>query len=282
MREPGTFERLLLATEHGEFDVGSEALALELARRGPRQLAVVIPIVSNPEFDALAPELAAEADNAAAAKVSAIEAAARAAGVQLQMLTRHNLYRADAVIGAAEETEAELIVIRRRGKRALLTKLLVGEMVHHVLSGAPCSVLVVPRAAVLWTRGVLVGVDPVTPSTDLIEQAAGLARASELPLHVVTVLRHDEPQARAAAQALVTGLAERARSRAVRASAEVRIGSAHEELVAAAAARGADLLVVTRHGSAHRFKLGNTVHKLIGLATVPVFVHHAAASGVPS
>ena len=47
---PAPFARLLLATEHTEFDRGSETLALALARQAGLPLAVVLPVLSNPEF----------------------------------------------------------------------------------------------------------------------------------------------------------------------------------------------------------------------------------------
>ncbi len=53
------FQRLLLATEHTAFDVGAESLALAMAQRCQVPLDCVFPLVSNPEFEVLAPQLAA-------------------------------------------------------------------------------------------------------------------------------------------------------------------------------------------------------------------------------
>ncbi|MDE1949578.1 MAG: hypothetical protein KGI35_13255, partial [Burkholderiales bacterium] len=57
-----TFERILLASEHGEQDSGAEALAFALSQRCGLPLRLVLPIASNPEFEALAPALAARAE----------------------------------------------------------------------------------------------------------------------------------------------------------------------------------------------------------------------------
>ena len=62
----GTFSRLLLATEHSEFDAGAEALAFAMARRCGLPLAAVLPVSSNPEFEVVAPELAARGRRAGA------------------------------------------------------------------------------------------------------------------------------------------------------------------------------------------------------------------------
>ena len=53
------FRRILLATEHTEFDVGAERLAFELAKDGGTPLLGVLPLVSNDEYEALAPSLVA-------------------------------------------------------------------------------------------------------------------------------------------------------------------------------------------------------------------------------
>jgi len=52
---PPPFSRLLLATEHTDFDRGAEAIAFALAARCQLALAGVMPLVSNAEFEAAAP-----------------------------------------------------------------------------------------------------------------------------------------------------------------------------------------------------------------------------------
>ena len=60
------FARLLLATEHTEFDSGAETVALAMAQRCKLPLDTVFPLVSNPEYEALAPQIAARAERDAA------------------------------------------------------------------------------------------------------------------------------------------------------------------------------------------------------------------------
>ena len=60
------FTRLLLATEGTEFDVGAEKMAFSLAQRCELPLTTVLPLVSNPEYEALAPQSAARAEQEAA------------------------------------------------------------------------------------------------------------------------------------------------------------------------------------------------------------------------
>lgn len=267
------FERLLLATEHSEYDGGAESLALALARHCGLPLAGVLPVVSNPEFEAVAPQLAAKADAEAAARCRSLEAAAQAQGVRLDLQVRHGPEPFAEIVAEAQERGADLIVIRRRGRRGLLANLLVGEMVSKVVAHAPCSVLIAPRGAQMWRRRVMVGVDPESPDAACLARAAALAGACGLPLHLVCVA--EGAGARTAAEQVLVAARLQARALHADVDGELRSGRAHQALIDAARERGADLLVVARHGGSPlaRAWIGGTAQKVIGLAECPVLVH---------
>jgi nucleotide-binding universal stress UspA family protein len=267
------FTRPLLATEHGEFDTGAETLAFALAQHCRLPLAGVLPVVSNPEFEMVAPQLAQKADAEAASKRQHLTALAQAQGVTLELQVRHGPEAWQEIVDEARARGADLIVIRRRGRRGLLANLLVGEMVSKVVAHAPCSLLVAARDARMWTRGVLVGVDPLAPDAGTLSRAALLARDCSLPLHLVCVTAGDAGRD-AAVKALAAGIAM-ARTLHERVDGEILSGRPHQVLIDAAQARGADLLVVGRHGGAPlaRAWIGGTAQKVIGLATCPVLVH---------
>lgn len=277
-----TFSRLLLATEHGEFDAGAEALALALARHCGLPLAAVLPVVSNPEFEAVAPQLAAKADAEAATRRQALQALALAAGVPLQVQVRRGAEPYAEIVDEARHRGADLLIIRRRGKRGLLANLLVGEMVSKVLAHAPCSVLVALRGSSLWSRGVLVGIDPQAPDATLLDEATAVAAEFALPLHIVCVATGRDTDS-VAQQALDAALAH-ARQRCPAAQGEVRAGRAHEQLLAATQAHGADLVVLGRHGgsSLGRAWIGGVAQKVIGLAECPVLVHSKPQQADPT
>lgn len=167
--------RLLLATEHSEFDAGAEAVAFALAARAGGQLHAVLPLVSNAEFEASAPALAARADDEVAARREHLVATAAAAGVTLEVNVRRGAEAHAQILAQAREDAADLLVIRRRGKRGLLARLLVGEMVGKVLAQAPCNVLVAPRSAGPWQRGVVVAVGDAQARGPLLDAARELA-----------------------------------------------------------------------------------------------------------
>lgn len=267
------FTRPLLATEHGEFDAGAEALAFAIARHCRLPLAGVLPVVSNPEFETVAPQLAAKADAEAALKRQHLATLAQAQGVTLDLEVRRGPEAYLEIVDEARQRGADLIVIRRRGQRGLLANLLVGEMVSKVVAHAPCSLLIAPRDARMWTKEVLVGVDPQAPDAATLAQAALLARGCGLPLRVLCVAT-GEAGREAAAQALAAALAQ-ARALHDRVDGEVQTGRPHQALIDTAQARGADLLVIGRHGGTPlaRAWIGGTAQKVIGLARCPVLVH---------
>jgi nucleotide-binding universal stress UspA family protein len=266
------FSRLLLATEHTEHDRGAEALAFALARRCAVPLAGVMPIVSNAEFEMVAPQIAANDDTAAATKRQALEDSARAQGIAFTMHLRHGPEPYAEIVAEARERTADLIVIRPRGRRGLLANLLVGEMVHKVVAHAPCSMLIVPPGASMWSRRVLAGVDPTTPDATSLQHACAIAAECALTLHLVCVAAADS--GRPAAEQGLAGALAQARMLHGIVDGSVRVGRAHHELIAAARQHGADLLVVGRHGgdSLSHAWIGGTAQKVIGLAECPVLV----------
>jgi nucleotide-binding universal stress UspA family protein len=270
------FGRLLLATEHTEFDVGAEALAIALARHCGLPLAAVLPVVSNAEFEAVAPQLALRADTEASQHGQALEALARAREVPLDVVVRRGPDPAVEIVEEARRREADLIVIRRRGKRGFLARLLVGEMVGKVVAQAPCSVLVAPRQAQMWTRRVMVALDPQAPNHATLALAAGIAVECGQPLRVVCVA--SDAAAAERAGRVLAALQHKASAICPAVDGEVRIGSAGSELMRAAKACQADLLVIARQRGdrAQRAGIGGTAHEVIGGADCPVLVDAGA------
>lgn len=264
------FERLLLATEHSEHDAGSDRLAMAMASRCGLPLAVVLPMVSNPEYEVVAPQLAQRAEALAATRLAGLVQLAQAQGVALEPEVRRGESLFAEIVDEARRLHSDLIVIRRRGKPGLLANLLVGEMVSQVLAHAPCGVLVTPRTAQMWQRHVLVALDPSAPDTAALQQGAAVAAECGLPLTLVMVAEGAAPHA---ARALDQALAE-LRVVLPTASAQLLHGKPHAEIVAAAQRLGADLIVVGRRGEGGfaRAWIGGAAQKVIGLATCPVLV----------
>lgn len=269
------FQHLLLATEHTEFDAGAEQLAMALARRCELPLSGVLPLVSNPEYEALAPELAARADLQAAARIAELHETALDQGVHLDLQARRGPEPYREIVDEARTRGSDLLVIRRRGQRSFLANLLLGEMVSKVVAHAPCSVLIVPREARMWSRRVLVAAEPTAQGLRIAALAMAVAAECRLPLSVVSVCT-DAPAARAAAEDFVRGAVARARQAGLDATGAVLDGKPSASILQAAQDSGADLLVIGSRGDAHigRALIGGVAQKVIGLASQPVLIAH--------
>jgi len=268
------FTRMLLATECSEFDAGAENVALALAQRCQLPLAVVLPLVSNPEYEALAPQIAARAEQEAAAKLAKLHAQANTAQVTIDLRVRRGEEPYLEIIEEARATNCEMIIIRRRGKRGLLANLLVGEMVSKVVAHAPCHVLIVPPESSMWSRRVLVAVDSTEEGNQIGSVAMGVAAQCGLPLHVVSVVATEG--LRSQAQSAITRLVEQAQDSSVSAQGEVRIGKPFTEILAAREASESDLIVMGSRGDNRigRALVGGVAQKVMGLSEYPVLVLH--------
>ena len=270
-----SFARILLATEHSEFDVGAERLAFELAKEYATPLLGVLPLVSNVEYQTVAPELVAQAEEEAFAKLTQLRAAAKAAGIELDIRVRRGEEPAHEIIMEAQRCKADLVVARRRGKRGFFAKLLVGEMVSKVATHAPCSVLLVPRAGRLWSTRVVAGVDASPAAQRAVDTAANIAASADLPLLVTTVVVHNDATHLAAAEAALAGAVAVAQRVSAKVEGRVLQGRPEEGIAGLAAETGADLIVVGRTGESgqlRRLLLGGTAHRIIGRAPCPVLV----------
>ena len=262
------YGRILLATQHTEFDSGAERVAFDLALRWGAPLAAVEPLVTNAEYEAVAPELAERADDEAHSRVERLEADARAAGVPLDVAVRRDAEAWRAIVDEAAERRADLVVVRRRGRSGFLAKRLVGDMVGKVAMQAPCDVLMVPRAAKSWTRGVLAAVDDATTAPAVARVAARLAARDGLPLSIAGIVskagQDAAPWIDRAADA--AGVGSRRTSPA---------SGAPDAIGRLAVLAGADLIVIGRHGhpgTLERLMPGSAAEKVVGHAECAVLV----------
>lgn len=271
----GPFARILLATEHTDFDVGAERVAFAMARACGLRIAAVVPMVTNSELEATAPALVAQAEEAVHARLIALRAAAAGAGVDIEASVRRGDDPSHEIVDEAREVGADLVIARRRGKQSFLARMMVGEMVGTVATLAPCSVLLVPRACGLWSQRVLAGVDGSAGAARVAATAAAVATHYRIPLTVASAAAHDNASERAAADAAVAAAVALARREGADCEGRTLVGRPADAIVAAASESGADLIVVGRDGEPdHRVRrvLGGTAHRTVGLAACPVLV----------
>jgi nucleotide-binding universal stress UspA family protein len=240
------FNRLLLATEHTEFDVGAERLAFAMAKRCGLPLLVVVPMLDNPEYEAEMPELVLRDERAVANKIAALRKQAEAAGVQIDARVRRRSEIHTGIVAEANESQADLIIIRRRGKPSFLARMLVGEMVSKVIRDTSCSVLLVPRAAEFWNKRILAAVGDTPAAPSIAKTAGTIAGICKLPLTVLSVAADSDAESLSKTQSLNTLNVALASASSSQVSGEVRVGKLLEQTIAAVKESGADLVVIGR------------------------------------
>jgi nucleotide-binding universal stress UspA family protein len=272
------FTRLLLATEHTEFDAGAESLAMELAHRCKVPLAAVFPLASNSEFEAEAPEIALKEERAAAAKIAQIQAAGTQRGITLHLNVRRGEELFREIVDEAIAQKSELIVIRRRGKRGFLANMMVGEMVTKVVSHTPCHLLIVPRAATMWQRHMLVAIEPTPQGQAIACLALHLASECLIPVNVALLCPDTNPGE--GYPSLITELMSFAASKKVQLACELLRGESHSAIESAAKRCQADLIVLG-HQSESWFSMGfhgSLAQRVIGQTDCPVLIIKPLAS----
>jgi nucleotide-binding universal stress UspA family protein len=262
------YTRPLLATEHTDFDVGSERIALELAAAWRVPLAVVIPIVSNAEYEAVAPDIVSRAEAEILKGTIALRNGAAAARIGTMIQVRRGDERSQEILDEAHRLRSDLLIVRRRGKQGFLAQLLIGEMIGAVVRAAPCDVLMAPRAAQPWSRRVLAAVDGTSTAPLLARRAGRMAHAAALPLTIVTVATQSE---RVNAEAAVANAVEIARDEGARADGRVLAGPIGEAIVNLAAESSADLIVAGRSAPG-RLHFGTNAQRIVGLANCAVLI----------
>lgn len=267
------FERILLATEHTEFDVGAERLAFAMAKRCGVPLRAVLPVESNPEYVIHAPERLQREDQEAAAKADSLRAKAAEAGVEIEIKVRHGAESDREIVEEATSTNTDLIVIRRRGKPGFLSNKLVGDMVSRVIRDARCSVLTVPRNAEFWQRGILASVGDTPLAKEISQLSASIAHVCGLPLTIISIAENADALART--ETLNTGYVAAASALSDQVEGRVCEGAPAEQTINMANETAADLIVIGRQ----RYHLipfvrGNTsiMQKIIGAIEVPTLV----------
>lgn len=269
------FKHILLATEHTDFDIGAERLAFAMAQKCGTPLRVVIPVLSNAEFESQAPALAQQADEEIARKISNLQQQADAAGVVLDIHIRHGDQASDEIVAEAKLAQSDLIIIRRRGNPGFLANMLVGEIVSRVIRDAHCHVLMVPRAAIFWSQQILAAVGEDAAATHIANLAGAIAGQCGVPLTLASIAKDQAEQTRI--ERLNAEHVARAAIHSPHTRGQVLVGPPVEQTVALAQSIAADLLIIGRQRySVIPFMNGNhsIMQKIAGALIVPTLVVH--------
>ncbi|MBF0164189.1 MAG: universal stress protein [Magnetococcales bacterium] len=259
---------VLLATDGSEFSAGVESVGLELAQHSQSHLHLLRLLLAEPGTDA---SIVEEQD--ANLKLDQIANQCLASGIEHTRMIRPAEDPTTGILTAAQEIDAQLVIVGRRGRRGL-AKNNVGEATTKLLDKLECSILVVPRLFSFWSSGVLLVIDPDETAGDQAALVAiRLAHGANIPLTILLVVDEKDEACRDA-NLIVNRLVAMAQLHGVSAEGLVHGGDLDEVVLEVARQRSDDLIVCEPRDRSMFDRLFNIndLVKLIGKANCPVLV----------
>jgi len=271
----GRFDHILVATDGSEFCTAAVRVGARFAMRNKAELTAMSMVMIDLEAEGIATDLLQNAEIAARKALEGAQALVKAEGYDTRVELRQGINPSKEIVRLADDRHADLIIVGRRGRRGM-ERLMVGDATRKVIGYADCSVLVVPRAAEMWHRRILLATDGSSHSERAAEAAGQLAKMFALPLSVISVLRPSFDEARRVeAEMEVDRVREVAANEGIEVDSTILGGTdPAATILNYAQQRGADLVVMGSHGRTGlgRLLLGSVAEQVIGKASCPVLL----------
>jgi nucleotide-binding universal stress UspA family protein len=287
-------EKLMLCTDGSRFSEGAVREAIKLAKNCSSGLSVMSVIETNPEFETIAPQVVEKAEKSAREQLDSVRSQAKREGVDCDIIIRQGEDSYEYIIDEAAKRKITMIIMGRRGRTGL-KRLMMGSVTARVIGHAKCNVLVVPSAAQVNFKTILLATDGSRYSEAAASEAIGIARRNGSTLIVLSVVPSEsmspmdivhsqmhreliqEAELREA-EKNVAAVLEAARKESVSVSGLVLGGKPAETIVQTVAKNNADIIVLGSHGATgiERFLMGSVTERVIVLSSCAVLVVKAA------
>lgn len=267
-------KRMLVASDGSPFGAGAIRVGIAMAKQAGAELNAMTMVLTNPEYEAMAPELVQKAENEAVQHLEEIAATAAAEGVSCQPVLCHGSNPVEEIVNNARELGVGMVIMGRRGKRGL-ARLMVGDATVKVIARAPCSVAVVPKAAEMWSKRILLCTDGSLHSEAARAATLTIAACCRAPVTVLTALvpRHSPERSEEGRRSMLRMTDELKRA-GLEAEGHAIIGDAGPVIIDTAQRIGADLIVIGGFGRTGfgRALIGRNAEHVVGHATCVVVV----------
>ncbi len=268
-------DSLLLATDRSAFSEGAVREAINFAKKCSSRLIVMSVLETNPEYETIGAGAYQKEEEEAIKYLESVKTRSSQEGLYNCETVLHygeEPYR--LIVDEAAGKKADMIIIGRRGRSGLM-KVLMGNVAAKVIGHAPCKVLVVPRAARIDCRSILVATDGSEHSIAAASEAIGIAKRCGSNIIALSAM-HSEEEAEEA-KANVDKVVTIAQKEGIPVEAATPIGISHDVIVETAGGRGVDLIVMGTYGKTGLKKLlmGSSTEKVIGRASCAVLVVRA-------
>lgn len=264
-------EKLLLSTDGSEFSEGAVRESINLAKTCGSKLYTVSVMEVNPEFVALAPQVVEKFEKETRVHLESIKTRASNEGVDCEIIAHEGEEPFQYIVDEAAKNNVEMIIMGRRG-RIGLKRLMMGSVTARVIGYAPCKVLVVPKAAKVTYKNILVATDGSKYSEAASREAISIAKRTGSDLIVLSVATKDENLP--AAKRSVNEVKKIAEKEGIRIEVLTTKGMPYEVIVKTAKEKDAGVIVVGSYGRTgiKRLLMGSVTARVIGHAECPVLV----------
>ena len=283
-------ERLLLATDGSEFSEGAIREAIQLARRCGSKLTAIQVIETNPEFEATAPAVLEKREREVRSHLATVQERARKEGVACEIAVHEGEDSYKYIVDEAVAQKSTMIVMGRRGRKGF-RRLVLGSTTAWTIGHSPCSVMVVPRAADVEFKSIVVATDGSRWSSAAASEAIGIAKRNNAKLTAVAVVPAElamptdidfatiareklADQEMQNAEKNAKAVKEAAQKEGVNAQAFVMSGKPADAVMEIAKDQQADLVIVGSHGRTglDRLLMGSVAERVILLSACAVLV----------
>lgn len=271
-------DRLLLATDRSPYSDGAVREAIRLAKKCRSRLSVMSVLETNPEYETIGANAYEKEEQEATIYLQAVKSRAIAEGVSYcDTMLHYGEETCQMIIDEAYERHADMIIIGRRGRSALMNALM-GGVATRVISHAPCKVLVVPKAAHIECRTILVATDGSEHS--MAATAAAIEMAKRCNSHIIAVSAVSRPDHAEEAAMHVNRVRETARNEGLTVETLTPGGKPHDAIIETASGRGVDLIVMGTYGKTglKKILMGSSTEKVISHAGCGILVVRMSAA----
>jgi len=273
----GKLEKLILATDGSIHSEGAIREAISFASKCSSKLYACMVLETNPEYETIGSNVFEKEEEEAKANLESVKSRAAKEGLACETIFHESMEASEAIVNEAVEKKVDMIVVGRHGRKGLL-KALMGELAEKLVVHAPCKVLVVPKAAKIEYRNILVATDGSGHSIAAVQEAINIAKRCGSRIIALSSVRSDSELERA--QANVSKVLDMAKGEGVEAEGLTPSGRSYNVIVETAGGRGVDLIVMGMPVKSELGKVftGSATEKVIGTAGCAVLVVKGEAS----
>ena len=264
-------ERLLVATDGSEQSEGAVRETINLAKVCSSKIYAISVIEANAEFMASAPGFFEKYEKQMRQHLESVKARASKENIDCEIIIHEGEEPFRYIVDEAAGKHVEMILMGRYGRTGL-NRLLMGSVTAKTIGHSPCKVMVVPEAARVSYKKILVSTDGSKYSDAAALEAISIAKRCGSELITLSVAARDTNLA--AAKESVGKVRQIAEKEGIKVESLTLKGTPYEVIVSTAAQKGADVIVVGSHGrtGVNRLLMGSVTERVIGHSKSAVLV----------